>query len=105
MMSKIFPDESTSLGDKCFKDLVKSKSVRNGYYTSDEHDLIHEFYEPILKNAKTYDRTTGAFTSNWLFILGQSLIPFIRNAIKKKTKIPTQINISAKFILQNIRSK
>lgn len=51
-------------------------------YRSKKTNIVKEFYEPILKYAKTYDRAVGFFTSSSLSELAFGLIPFIKNGGK-----------------------
>jgi len=70
-----------STPSKCFKDLVRDGIVRNGEYNTNTHDLIRDFYSPILALSKNYDRTTGSFSSTGIKSLARPLVHLIRNAL------------------------
>lgn len=49
-------------------------------YSSDEDDLIEEFYEPALSLAKSYDRAVGYFSSQSLALIGSGIrMLYLRN--------------------------
>ena len=48
-------------------------------YESGQDDLVEEFYAPVLRCAKSYDRIAGFFTSSSLAIAAKGMAGFIRN--------------------------
>lgn len=46
--------------------------------TSD-HDLIGEFFEPLLARAVNYDRGVGFFSSSWMRVNARGMVAFARN--------------------------
>ena len=48
-------------------------------YESGQDDLVEEFYAPVLRCAKSYDRIAGFFTSSSLAIAAKGMAEFIRN--------------------------
>ncbi len=50
-----------------------------GEYRSKIDNVATDFYYPILKEAKTYDRAVGFFSSTSLMVIAQGLLPFINN--------------------------
>lgn len=79
---------SSAIPTKTFMDLVSQGVVREGEYNTNDNDLIAEFYSPILGLAKTYDRSTGAFSVAGIKALAQPLVHFIRNAVDNGTPRP-----------------
>lgn len=73
---------------RCFLDLVKKRIIRNGEYNTNDHDLKSDYYEPILKIATKYDRSTGGFSVSGIKTLAESLTPFLRNHLILSTKRP-----------------
>ena len=73
---------------ECFKELIESGSIRNGEYNTNSNDLIEDFYGPVLSCSKTYDRTTGGFSSSGLKSLARPLVHLIRNALVEDTPRP-----------------
>ena len=71
-----------------FKELLGEGVIREGEYNTNDNNLIAEFYSPILGLAKTYDRSTGAFSVAGIKALAQPLVHFIRNAIDSETPRP-----------------
>jgi len=50
-----------------------------GVYSTEEDDLLNDFYIPALKSSIRYDRAVGYFSSGVFFIAGQGLSAFIKN--------------------------
>ncbi|RGY95504.1 hypothetical protein [Clostridium sp. AM58-1XD] len=57
-----------------FQDLDVKKEYRSKLVS-----ISKEFYTPILKEAITYDRAVGFFSSTALIMIANGLIPFINN--------------------------
>jgi len=49
------------------------------YYFSDNDDILHDFYIPVLKEAKKYYRLSGFFSSNIFVNIAEGLSSFIDN--------------------------
>lgn len=45
-------------------------------YSSDQHNLVDDFYKPALAAAKFYDRAVGYFALSSLKVIGEALEPF-----------------------------
>jgi len=69
------------LPNRSFRDLILEGRISDKEYNTNDNDLLADFYTPILSVAKTYDRSTGAFSSSGIKALAYPLLPFIRNAI------------------------
>ena len=66
---------SYEVGDyMSFQDLDVKKEYRSKLVS-----ISNEFYTPILKEAITYDRAVGFFSSTALIMIANGLIPFINN--------------------------
>lgn len=50
-----------------------------GVYSTEDDDLLNDFYIPALKSSIKYDRAVGYFSSGVFFIAGQALTAFIKN--------------------------
>lgn len=48
-------------------------------YRSDQSDLAHELFIPLLERSTTYDRAAGYFTSGSLTLVSRGLDAFVRN--------------------------
>jgi superfamily II DNA or RNA helicase len=84
-------DRSTAslpIPSRSFKDLVREGAIREGEYNTNDNDLVSEFYSPILGLAKSYDRSTGAFSVAGIKTLAQPLVHFIRNAVDCESPRP-----------------
>lgn len=57
-----------------FKDLILKKA-----YSSDEDNILFDFYIPVLEKAVKYDRLAGFFSSSSLAVSAKGIIPFIKN--------------------------
>ena len=51
-------------------------------YTSDDNDISQEFYNPVLKQAKSFDRTSAYFSAKALALYSEGLEYFGRNGNK-----------------------
>ena len=61
-------------------------------YSSDEDDIVNEFYNPVLECATRYDRITGYFSPSILAIASRGFAGIIKNA--GKIRIITSIKIN-----------
>ena len=43
------------------------------------HDIVGDFFVPMLQNATRYDRGVGYFSSGWLRANAQGMVDFARN--------------------------
>lgn len=43
------------------------------------HDIVGDFFVPVLKNAVRYDRGVGYFSSGWLRANAQGMVDFAAN--------------------------
>lgn len=73
---------------KSFEDLLQTGILRNGEYNTNTHDLIKDFYTPVLMATRTYDRTTGGFSSSGIRALALPLVCLIRNAVTRDSPKP-----------------
>lgn len=48
-------------------------------YDSEEDDILHDFYIPVLSKAKKYCRLAGFFSSSALAVVAKGMSPFIKN--------------------------
>jgi len=48
-------------------------------YDSEEDDILHDFYVPVLSKAKKYCRLAGFFSSSALAVAAKGMSPFIKN--------------------------
>jgi superfamily II DNA or RNA helicase len=48
-------------------------------YDSEEDDILHDFYIPVLSKAKKYCRLSGFFSSSALAVAAKGMTPFIKN--------------------------
>ena len=46
-------------------------------YSSDQDDLAREFYDPCFRNANSYDRITGFFSSTIFYLLHEAMATFV----------------------------
>ena len=53
-------------------------------YDSAVHNMLNDFYIPVLSKSIEYDRTTGFFTSNSLAIAAEGIVGLIRNGGKMR---------------------
>jgi superfamily II DNA or RNA helicase len=53
-------------------------------YSSDEDDLLHDFFYPALQSAKYYDRAVGYFSLSVLDHIGKALEPFWDHGVKMR---------------------
>ena len=53
-------------------------------YETGTHDLVADFYSPVLSAAVSYDRIAGFFSSSALAIVAEGLADFIRNKGKMR---------------------
>jgi len=60
-------------------------------YSSDTDDLVKDFYEPVLENAKQYDRITGFFSPKVLALASRGFAKFFHNG--GKIRILTSIKV------------
>lgn len=66
------------------------------YYNNDEDDLIEDFYNPVISNAKIYKRSTGFFSSSSFWKIIDGLKIFVKQ--KGKINLIVSPNISTKDI-------
>jgi len=52
-------------------------------YTTQQNDVVNEFYIPVLSSAVSYDRVTGFFSSSALSIAARGLSKFLSNPASK----------------------
>jgi len=62
---------------------LKALELRN-QYRSDRHNLLEDFYIPCLKQAGTYDRAVGFFSSTSLAMAAQGLVAFVKASGKMR---------------------
>ena len=60
-------------------------------YTSDDNDISQEFYNPVLKQAKSFDRTSAYFSAKALALYSEGLECFGRNGNKYRLIISKDI--------------
>lgn len=49
---------------------------------SSNNNLLADFFNPVLREAVSYDRGVGFFTSGWLMGVSRGIIPLIENGGK-----------------------
>ena len=79
-----------------FKDLELQRS-----YNSARNDPVKEFYVPVLKEAKTYDRVVGYFNSYSLALVAEGLKDFITHNGKMRLLCGTQLNSEDEYAILN----
>lgn len=62
-----------------------------GIYSSDTDDLVRDFYNPVLENAKQYDRITGFFSPRVLALASIGFARFFHNG--GKIRLLTSIKV------------
>jgi len=62
-------------------------------YSSDEDDIVHEFYNPVLSCAVSYDRITGYFSPAVMAIASRGFAGLIKN--NGKIRILTSVQVNA----------
>ena len=82
------PEDITMDHMESFADLIRDQVVRNDEFNTNDDNIVENFYRPILAVARSYDRSTGAFSVGGLKALATSLVPFIRNALKHDSPRP-----------------
>lgn len=82
------------------KDLSQLQ-LKHVYRTGDD-DLFHDFYNPVLKMARTYDRAVGYFSSNILSNNIQGLASLIKNDGKMRLVIGHPLEPQEYDALKNI---
>jgi len=70
-------------------------------YDSDEDDISKEFFKPVLKRAKNYDRLAGYFSSTAFAIAIDETLDFIENGGVMRLVTSTQISEQDKQIFVN----
>ena len=70
-------------------------------YDSDEDDISKEFFKPVLKRAKKYDRLAGYFSSTAFAIAIDETLDFIENGGVMRLVTSTQISEQDKQIFVN----
>ena len=70
-------------------------------YNSSRNDPVNEFYVPVLKEAKTYDRIVGYFNSYSLALVADGLKDFIINNGKMRLLCGTQLNSEDEYAILN----
>ena len=61
-------------------------------YRTRSNDVVHEFFEPALKESIYYDRASGFFSVEGLLEIAQGLVPFARNG--GVLRLVTSVNLS-----------
>lgn len=61
-------------------------------YSSDENDLVSEFYNPVLARSVTYDRITGYFSPSILAVAARGFAGLLNN--KGKIRILSSVQVS-----------
>jgi endonuclease III len=61
-------------------------------YSSDENDLVSEFYNPVLARSVSYDRITGYFSPNILAVVARGFAGLINN--KGRIRILSSVEVS-----------
>ena len=69
-----------------------------GVYSTEDDDLLNDFYIPALKSSIKYDRAVGYFSSRVFFIAGQGLTAFIKNNGKIRLLIGATLSTTDKDI-------
>ena len=62
--------------------MVFTELIIKKEYRTSRTSIAEDFYKPILKMAKTYDRAVGFFSSTALANIATGLIPFVKNGGK-----------------------
>ena len=60
-------------------------------YTSDDNNIPQEFYNPVLKQAKSFDRTSAYFSAKALAMYSEGLEYFGKNGNKYRLIISKDI--------------
>lgn len=79
-----------------FKDLYLRSS-----YNSARNDPVGDFYVPVLKEAKSYDRIVGYFNSYSLALIVDGLKEFILNNGKMRLLCGTELNSEDEYAILN----
>ncbi|MBU6335482.1 MAG: hypothetical protein KGS47_13930 [Chloroflexi bacterium] len=53
-----------------------SSLALRAFMNTSDHDLVSEFFEPLLQRAVRYDRGVGFFSSSWLRINARGMLAF-----------------------------
>ena len=61
-------------------------------YTSGEHDPLHEFYIPVLRLARRYDRAAGYFSSNAFVVAAQGVAHLIAHGGTMRLLVGAQLS-------------
>lgn len=78
-----------------FKDIILKSS-----YETEMDDLINDFYNPILSEAKRYDRIAGFFSSSSLAIAAQGIVGFLKGGEKMRLIVCPKLNPNDLEIIQ-----
>ena len=70
--------------------LFKELNLRKAY-SSDEDDVLSEFYIPVLSNAIEYNRLAGFFSSTILAVAAKGILEFIENQGKMNLLISPRL--------------
>ena len=79
-----------------FKDLHLRSS-----YNSARNDPVADFYVPVLKEAKTYDRIVGYFNSYSLALIADGLKEFITHGGKMRLLCGTELDSDDEYAILN----
>jgi hypothetical protein len=61
-------------------------------YTSGEHDPLHDFYIPVLRLARRYDRAAGYFSSNAFVVAAQGVAHLIAHVGTMRLLVGAQLS-------------
>ena len=71
--------------------MALTEMVLKETYDSDEDDILHDFYIPVLSQSVRYDRLAGYFSSTALAISARGMAQFLRNGGKMRLVTSVQI--------------
>lgn len=79
-----------------FKDLTLRST-----YNSARNDPVEDFYVPVLKEAKTYDRVVGYFNSYSLALVADGLKEFVKHDGKMRLLCGTELDSEDEYAILN----
>lgn len=95
MIRSILIDIYLGVDFMSFKDIILKSS-----YETEMDDLINDFYNPILSEAKRYDRIAGFFSSSSLAIAAQGIVGFLEGGEKMRLIVCPKLNSNDLEIIQ-----
>lgn len=72
--------------------MLKDLDLKQVYY-SNADDIVNEFYVPVLKVAKSYNRLAGFFSSSSFALAAEGIQSFIQNGSKFKLICGAKVSI------------